>query len=143
MSTKQNKKKSSKNHYVIVSNDGYARGYMAYAALKGKAPSAQISVSGLITEGTQKPDSASVRVVKAQKLSVDGFAIKTLSNELLKSASNVLALSQENANYLRNTYTFDYSRMRVLDVAVLTYDENQNYENALKKIESKLQEIVC
>ena len=140
MSSKGSKK------YLIVSNDGYARGYMTYNYFKkrlsdlGLSGKVKVEVAGLIPSKGLEPASLAVRTLKNHQIPQNGFKVQTLSDQYLKSADVIIALSQENYNYLKHSYKNIPSKVRILMVSPIIVNHEELYDRALAKIQEGLEQ---
>ncbi len=138
------KLKPGKKNYLIVSNDGYTRGLMTFAYFKkrlselGFSNRVHVQTAGLVVSKGLTPDPLAVKILKKKEIPLNGFQVEPVSEDLLKKADVVIALSRENHNYLRNTYHATPPKVRILNVPVLIAKKEENYENAFQKIEESL-----
>jgi protein-tyrosine-phosphatase len=150
-------KKASKNHkpyqvkrnrYLIVSNDGCARGAMCYALLRQRlkarssSETPEIRVSGLLAFPASQPDRWAAAVLRKRKLPSSGFRTLPLDEKLLGTADCLIACSEENWNYVRNLYGNIPGEVSVLHVPVILERSLAAYEKACHAIENALEKSV-
>jgi protein-tyrosine-phosphatase len=144
---------ASKNHrfkkdftrYLIVSNDGMARGVMALGYFQKRLSERhlnqkiRVDLAGLIVPRGLKPHKLAVQTLKKNRLSLNGSNIQPVSEESLGQADVLIALSPENYYYLQHTYRTQLPKVRILNVPVLLpAADAAAYEKAFRKIAAGL-----
>ena len=135
-----------KKNYLILSNDGFARGLMSFAYFKKRLNELKLSdrvnvqVSGLITSKGLRPELMALKTLRKKGLSINGFGVRSLSEELLGKTDVVIALSQENHNYLKNSYRTTPLKIRILEVPVILGNTEDAYEKTFAKIKDGLEQ---
>lgn len=134
--------------YLIVSNDGLARGLMSHAYFKKRLRDARLSkkvgivLSGLMVSRGTRPDEIAKKILKEKGVPLNGFIVEPVTAGLLAKADVVLTLSKEDSNYVRNTYGNVPARFRTLDVPVILGASAENYERAWAKIHAGIDEEI-
>ncbi|OGW69094.1 MAG: hypothetical protein A2036_03710 [Omnitrophica bacterium GWA2_50_21] len=133
-------------NYLIVSNDGHARGLMTFAYFKKRlselklAGRVNVQLAGLMVFQGLKQDSGALKVLKKRNIPVTDFRVQAVNEELLGKADALVAVSEENHHYLRNTYAALPSEVRVLKVSSIIDGKEETYEKAFEKITEGLEQ---
>ncbi len=133
-------------NYLIVSNDGQARGLMSFAYFKKRLNElklvgrVKVELAGLVVNKGLKQDSGALKVLKKRNIPVSGFRVQPVTDRLLGQADAVVALSEEDHNYLRNTYTTVPPKVRILKVSTIIDGKEETYEKAFAKITEGLEQ---
>ena len=140
-------------NYLIVSNDGQARGLMTFAYFKKRlnelklAGRVNVQLAGLMVTKGINQDSGALNVLKKRNIPVADFRAQAVSDDLLGQADTLVAVSEVNHHYLRNTYAAVPSEVRVLKVPSVIDGKEESYEKAFDKIteglERELQSLIA
>ncbi|HNV86302.1 MAG TPA: hypothetical protein PKL97_04990 [Candidatus Omnitrophota bacterium] len=133
------KKESEVKTGLIVSNDGCGRGLLAYVILRKRLPDVKFKLAGLVVPAGQALDPYAVSALRKQGLSAGAVRSVQVSDELLRKADFVVALSVENENYLRNTYEA-FSAEKTMNLNIPTVIERS--ESAYEKTFGGINEAV-
>ncbi len=137
--------KEQKN-YLIVSNDGQARGLMSFAYFKKRLNElklvgrVKVELAGLVVNKGLKQDSGALKVLKKRNIPVSDFQVQPVTDQLLGQADAVVAVSEEDHNYLRNTYPTVPPKVRILKVSTIIDGKEETYEKAFAKITEGLEQ---
>ena len=133
-------------NYLIVSNDGQARGLMTYAYFKKRltelklAGSVNVQLAGLMVSKGIKQDGQALKVLKKRNIPLTDFKVQNVSDEVLGKADALVAVSEEDYHYLCNTYSAVPSAARVLKVSTVIDGQEETYEKAFEKITEGLEQ---
>jgi len=94
----------------------------------------------LVVNKGLKQDSGALKVLKKRNIPVSGFRVQPVTDRLLGQADAVVALSEEDHNYLRNTYTTVPPKVRILKVSTIIDGKEETYEKAFAKITEGLEQ---
>lgn len=148
------KRKNLANHrfrqapvkYLILSNDGWARGLMSFACLRKRLAElklgnrVRVDASGIIVTKGMKPDPSALKVLRKRGFTANGYKVQPLTEDLLKKSDVMIALSHEDFNYAKNVFTVLPRKVRILNVPVILGKKEEGYDAALAKIEEGLEE---
>ena len=141
-------RRKSGKYFLIVSNDGLARGLMAFAYMKKRLREMKLTrlirlaVAPLMASEGLKPDPWAVKKLAENRVPLNGFRVQPLGEKLLEKADRVITLSYENQNYLRNSYRTVAPLTRILDVPSIRIGKQGDYEKAWIKIREGLEEEI-
>ena len=140
----KNSSGKGQRNYLIVSNDGQSRGLMSLAYFKKRVSElnlserVKVSLAGLVVNKGLKQDSQALQVLKKRNIPLSGFSVQAVNDQLLGKADTLVAVSEEDYNYLRNTYSAVPSKVRILKVSPLIDGKEETYEKAFDKITAGL-----
>lgn len=127
--------------YLIVSNDGCARGLMAMRIMKkriqeaGLAKKVELGLSGLLVAAGQAPDPLALAVLQNKGCPASASKPQQVNDEILSESDAVIALSIEDFNYLKNTYKALPQEVTVLDIPAVVERREAAFDVAYGKIE--------
>lgn len=133
-------------NYLIVSNDGQSRGLMTFAYFKKRlnelklAGRVNVQLAGLMVTKGIRQDSGALSVLKKRNIPVVDFRAQAVNDDLLGRADALVAVSEVNHHYLRNTYSAVPSQVRVLAVPTVIDGKEETYEKAFEKITEGLEQ---
>lgn len=142
-------KKKTRKTYLIVSNDGCARGVMTFAYFRKRLAGMKVSdrirlqLSGLMTSKGLTPDPMALATLKKKGLEARSIRIEPLHEELLIKADVLVALSREDYHYVKNSFRSLPSQVRILQVPPIIQSQNEEaYEKTSSKIEKGIDQVL-